>query len=86
VASTIEAGRKVVDSDIDKLLSDGFQQVRQHADITNEEERRGRMLLAGAMEEGEPQQQTLGWGKVARDTERAMEKLCFVGQIHPRGH
>lgn len=79
-AKTIEAGRHVVGTEVDELLADGFHEVRNGREtLTAEEKQQGRLLLARGMDQEAPDKktQTRGWGKVARDTERAMQKLCY---------
>lgn len=77
-ATTIQAGKHVVETEVDKLLAGGLHNVRNGSNtLTTEEEQRGKLLLARGIGQGIPGKQTRGWGKVARDTERAMQKLCF---------
>lgn len=76
--TTIQAGKHVVETEVDKLLAGGLHSVRNGSNtLTAEEEQQGRLLLARGMGQETPGKQTRGWGKVARDTERAMQKLCF---------
>ncbi|OAL35945.1 hypothetical protein AYO20_04851 [Fonsecaea nubica] len=78
---TIEAGKKVIGMEIERLLADDLHEVRDLQGITAEEEQKGRMLLShGADHKEAVSKQTPGWGNIARDTEMAIEGLCFAGQ------
>ncbi|KIW92379.1 uncharacterized protein Z519_07363 [Cladophialophora bantiana CBS 173.52] len=80
--ATIEAGKKIAGMEIEKLLADRFQEVRDLHSLTGEEEQKGRLLLSHGTDKQEAAlKQTLGWGNVARDTEMAIERLCFAGQV-----
>lgn len=80
-AKTIHAGQQIVVTEMERLLADGFHEVRSGFNTpTAEEEQQGRLLLLRGMNQEAPEKQTRGWGSVARDTERAMEKLCFAGK------
>lgn len=77
-AKTVHAGRHIVSTEMERLLVDGFHEVRSGlGTLSAEEEQRGRLLLLKGKDQGEPKRQTRGWNNIARDTERAMEKLCF---------
>ncbi|OAL18405.1 hypothetical protein AYO22_10725 [Fonsecaea multimorphosa] len=81
-ASTIEAGRKVTGMEIEKLLADSLHEVRDLHGLTADEEQKGKMLLSHGMDQQEAaSKHTLGWGNVARDTETAIERLCFAGHV-----
>jgi hypothetical protein len=81
-AKTIHAGKHIVGTEMERLLADGFHEVRSGlSTLTAEEEQRGRLLLLRGMNQEAPEKQTRGWGNVARDTERAMEKLCFASKL-----
>ncbi|KAL2452466.1 Large ribosomal subunit protein eL15 [Exophiala dermatitidis] len=93
-AATLEAGQAVATMEVERLLADGFHEVQigDSYGLSAEDVQRGRMLLArGAAaaagagtdmteEMANKQQQPLGWGNVARDTEKAIERLCYAGQ------
>ena len=82
--AAIEAGKQVAGMDIEKLLADRFHEVRSTYNLTGEEEQRGRMLLSRGSDKETLAKQALGWGNVARDMERAIEKICFAGHSHSR--
>ncbi len=82
--ATIEAGRRVAGADMENLLADRFQDTRNPPDLTAEEIQTGRMLLSRGANKDTPMKEPVGWGRIARDTERAVEKLCFAGQTHFR--
>ncbi|KAJ4522742.1 hypothetical protein HRR90_003107 [Exophiala dermatitidis] len=100
--ATLEAGQAVATMEVQRLLADGFHEVQigDSYGLSAEDVQRGRMLLArgaaaaagaGTNMTGEmanKQQQPLGWGNVARDTEKAIERLCYAGQsqAQARGH
>ncbi|OAP64010.1 hypothetical protein AYL99_03237 [Fonsecaea erecta] len=79
--SSIEAGKKITGMEIEKLLADKFHEVRDLHGLTIEEEQKGRMLLSHGTDQQEAavSKQTPGWGNIARDTEMAIERLCFAG-------
>ncbi|KAK5036880.1 hypothetical protein LTR13_005260 [Exophiala sideris] len=84
--ATVEAGRRVAEADVENLLADKFQEVRTPPDLDAEEQQRGRMLLSRGVNKLTPTRETIGWGNVARDAEKAMAKLCFAGQKHLKQH
>lgn len=84
--STIEAGKKVAVMEVEKLLTDRFNEVRLPYNLTGEEEHKGRLLLSRGGDKEEQPEQPLGWGNVASDMERAVEKLCFAGRPDSDGH
>ncbi|KAL2416439.1 hypothetical protein ABEF95_016256 [Exophiala dermatitidis] len=95
--ATLEAGQAVATMEVERLLADGFHKVGDSHGLSAEDVQKGRMLLArgaaagaGADMTGKMghKEQPLGWGNVARDTEKAIEKLCYAGQPQPqaRGH
>jgi len=77
--ATIEAGRRVAETDTEKLLADSFEEVRIPHGLTSEEELRGRLLLSRGFDKETSPKQPLGLGKIAGDAGRAIEKLCFAG-------
>ncbi|KAJ9615158.1 hypothetical protein H2200_001232 [Cladophialophora chaetospira] len=83
--STIEAGKKVATTDIERLLVDRFNEARLPHDLTGEEEHKGRLLLSRGMSKETQSKQILGWGNVALDTESAIESLCYAGEIDDGG-
>jgi len=78
---TIQAGRYIVSNEIEKLLADGFHDVRgasaRLGTLSTEEVQRGGLLLLRGKNQDEAEKHTRGWNNIARDTERAMERLCF---------
>lgn len=79
---TIDAGKHMISAEMERLLADGFHEVRSGLyKLTAEEEQRGRLLLLRGMNQEAPEKQTRGWGNVARVTERAMERLCFASKL-----
>lgn len=84
--TTIAAGKKVAGVEIENLLADRFQEVRPPHVLTGDEEQRGRLLLSRGTGKETPQRQLLGWGNVARDTDRAIDRLSFAGHKRTRDH
>ncbi|KAJ9495147.1 hypothetical protein H2202_009397 [Exophiala xenobiotica] len=84
--ATVEAGKRVAEADVENLLADRFQEVRSPVGISAEEKQRGRMLLSRGVNGDTSTKEPLGWGNIARDAERALEKLCFAGQKHAKDH
>lgn len=84
----LQAGKRVAEEDIAGLLADKFREVRPAQNLSADDVQTGRLLLARGADvtntNTSPKQQPLGWGNVARDTERAIEKLCYAGQGHSR--
>lgn len=76
--ATVEAGKRVARADIDRLLADGLHEVQAPSGLSAEEKQRGRMLLQQGSDQESSAKEPLGWGNVARDVERAIEKLCFA--------
>ncbi|EXJ77909.1 hypothetical protein A1O3_09068 [Capronia epimyces CBS 606.96] len=84
--ATLEAGKQVAKIEIERLLADKFQEVRTPHDLTADDMNKGRLLLSRGAVNNTSLKQPLGWGNVARDTERAMENLCCAGQGNGRNH
>lgn len=84
--STIEAGKKLTMMEVEKLFTDRFNEVRVPYNLTGEEEHKGRLLLSRGVDKEEQPKQPLGWGNIASDMERAVEKLCFAGRVDSDGH
>ena len=78
---SIAAGRKVVQSDIEGMLADRYNEVRGRRDLTQEDETRGRALMARAKQDGEMKSENMGWGDVAYDVERVAKKMEGVGLV-----
>ncbi|KEF63355.1 uncharacterized protein A1O9_01332 [Exophiala aquamarina CBS 119918] len=77
-SKTVHAGEDVVSTEMERLLTDGFNEVRSGlGTLSAEDEHRGRLLLLRGKDQEVPEKQTRGWDTIARGTERAMEKLCF---------
>lgn len=83
--ATLDAGKKVAGWDIEKLLADRFQDVRTPQDLTGEDGHKGRMLLSRGASKEPPEKEPSGLGNIARDVEKAIERLCFAGQGHGYG-
>lgn len=83
--ATIEAGKKVAAIDIERLLVDRFNEVRLPNSLTGEDEHKGRLLLSKGTEKETQSKQSLGWGNVATDTERAVNELCYAGEPEDGG-
>ncbi len=84
--STIEAGKKVATTDIERLLVDRFNEVRLPQDLSGEEEHNGRLLLSRGTNKETQSKQSLGWGNVALDTEEVIGRLCYVGELDDGEH
>ncbi|OCT48649.1 hypothetical protein CLCR_05017 [Cladophialophora carrionii] len=79
--STVAAGKKVAAFQIERLLTDRYNEVRTPHDLTAEEEHQGKVLLSHGTHENPQSKPTPGWGNVAVDTERAVGRLCFAGEV-----
>jgi hypothetical protein len=76
--ASVQAGAKVTQKEIENLLTDRFHEVRAGCEITDEEEKMGRLLLdQGATKDAKSK--TMGWGNVAMEVEDAVERLCLAG-------
>ncbi|KAI1612099.1 hypothetical protein EDD36DRAFT_274547 [Exophiala viscosa] len=84
--ATVQAGRQVAEADVENLLADRFQNIRSPSGLKAEEQQRGRMLLSRGINLPTATRETVGWGNVARDAEKAMAKLCFAGHKHLKEH
>lgn len=79
--ATIAAGRKVVTNEVQNMLVDRYHEFRERANITKEEDVKGRMLLAKAEVgyEGDVRVSGApGWGAVALDMKKGVDKLGSV--------
>ena len=74
--ATIAAGRKVAIRDIQSMLVDCYHEVRGSSEITMDEDATGRMLFAKGERGGEEGgQEGVGWGTVALDMKKGIDKL-----------
>ncbi|ETI26467.1 hypothetical protein G647_03244 [Cladophialophora carrionii CBS 160.54] len=79
--SIVAAGKKVAAFQIERLLTDRYNEVRTPHDLTAEEEHQGKVLLSHGTHENPQSKPTPGWGNVAVDMERAVGRLCFAGEV-----
>lgn len=77
----IEAGRKVVLRDVQKMLADRYHEVQGRSTLTKEEETKGRAVLdKGADELGERDEISgVSWGEIAYEAQKAVRGLSRVG-------
>ena len=77
----LRACKAVVKSDVGRLMTDHSEEgnVRDD-DLTSEEERQARSLLLRGINDQIPAPNSIGWKTVARNTEKAVGKLCLAAQ------
>lgn len=75
----LRACKAVVSSDVGRLMMARSQGLTEKDDgLSSEEERQARSLLLRDVDDQTPTPQGIGWNTMARNTEKAIKKLCHA--------